>query len=286
MILFISAPPFLGEHRVVPSSWSYVEDAISTLWVDGGSDESGIEDDPLNITLPIDFRHVPPSYGAKRKFERPSFRAERPRPALNTIIKQISSKERNKKGRSRENNDITIARASSLGAVEFDSRFMLDMKKRQESQDDFDEGSETSSISADDVKFQLDESEEGRVLKEMKSLVDEGLMNEDESSDEENVVKIKQKFKQIKGTLQRNKRGKLRAIGNSPIKKGLKRSDGGNSSDDDHDTIDGMSTSMDDSASVDRDSAMGDSSTLDSESFGTLLGMWRNSFRESTLFGN
>ncbi|XP_065058332.1 uncharacterized protein LOC135686094 isoform X2 [Rhopilema esculentum] len=88
------APNYLGEHAVVPSTWSYLEDVIPTLWLNNSSvDQSS----PRSISTKVDLASGPPQYNAGKSYDRSSFAPFRPKPAVDSFIRELSIRNKKKK---------------------------------------------------------------------------------------------------------------------------------------------------------------------------------------------
>ena len=88
--IWIIAPKYDGEHHVVPSTWSYIDDVVPTLWL--GNNLVG---DPMkSITVDADFSTGPPKYNSQTSYDRSSFVPYKQRPAVDSLIRELSIRDK------------------------------------------------------------------------------------------------------------------------------------------------------------------------------------------------
>ena len=103
--IWIIAPKYDGEHHVVPSTWSYIDDVVPTLWL--GNNLFG---DPMkSITIDADFSIGPPKYSSQTSYDRSSFVPFRQRPAVDSLIRELSTRDKK-----RNNVRIAVETAQTL----------------------------------------------------------------------------------------------------------------------------------------------------------------------------
>lgn len=79
----------------MPSKWSYIDDVVPTLWIGG---TSHAEKDPLKyISVNADFSTGPPKYDSQSLYDRSSFVPLRPRPAVDSLIRELSIRDKKRR---------------------------------------------------------------------------------------------------------------------------------------------------------------------------------------------
>lgn len=187
---FFLAPGYQSEHSVVPSTWSYIDDVVPTLWL---GNNTGVDyDDPRSITMKVDFASGPPAYNAHKGYERASFLPLHQGPAVDSFIRELSIRDKKKRSPKvlNKHRDERIAQQKITHAGQFDTiKFGVD--------DNLDEDQIDGSDGSDD-------SPSNSRMKQ--HIITCSMSSDDETSDEE-MTDLARKINRSAtvGRLQRNK---------------------------------------------------------------------------------